>query len=76
MGHESNQHRRATHVPVGEDQSQHLEFTRNCATGFNHLYGNVFPEPETVICRFSWVHIDNYADNISSCKKNHVTDKT
>jgi tryptophanyl-tRNA synthetase len=42
----------ATHVPVGEDQSQHLEFTRNCATAFNHLHGHVFPEPQTLICKF------------------------
>jgi tryptophanyl-tRNA synthetase len=27
-----------THVPVGEDQAQHLEFTRDLAIGFNHLY--------------------------------------
>ncbi|KAF2666301.1 tryptophan-tRNA ligase [Microthyrium microscopicum] len=39
----------ATHVPVGEDQSQHLEFTRSCATGFNHLYGDVLTEPETIL---------------------------
>ncbi|CZR59305.1 related to mitochondrial tryptophanyl-tRNA synthetase [Phialocephala subalpina] len=30
---------RATHVPVGEDQSQHLEFARECVTNFNHTYG-------------------------------------
>jgi tryptophanyl-tRNA synthetase len=30
---------RATHVPVGEDQRQHLEFARECASGFNHTYG-------------------------------------
>ncbi|KAJ4304021.1 Tryptophan--tRNA ligase, mitochondrial [Collariella sp. IMI 366227] len=29
---------RATHVPVGEDQRQHLEFSRECATNFNHTY--------------------------------------
>ncbi|KAH7074742.1 tryptophanyl-tRNA synthetase [Paraphoma chrysanthemicola] len=28
-----------THVPVGEDQAQHLEFSRELANGFNHLYG-------------------------------------
>ncbi|KAK0710908.1 hypothetical protein B0H67DRAFT_539899 [Lasiosphaeris hirsuta] len=30
---------RATHVPVGEDQRQHLEFARECVTNFNHAYG-------------------------------------
>jgi tryptophanyl-tRNA synthetase len=29
-----------THVPVGEDQAQHLEFTRELAAGFNHLYAS------------------------------------
>ncbi|KAF2446553.1 Aminoacyl-tRNA synthetase, partial [Karstenula rhodostoma CBS 690.94] len=28
----------ATHVPVGEDQAQHLEFTRELAKSFNHVY--------------------------------------
>ncbi|KAL1911195.1 Tryptophan--tRNA ligase, mitochondrial [Sporothrix stenoceras] len=30
---------RATHVPVGEDQCQHLEFARECANSFNHVHG-------------------------------------
>lgn len=30
---------RATHVPVGEDQLQHIEFARNCAAQFNHTFG-------------------------------------
>ncbi|PSN71580.1 tryptophanyl-tRNA synthetase [Corynespora cassiicola Philippines] len=29
-----------THVPVGEDQAQHIEFTRSLARGFNDAYGN------------------------------------
>ncbi|MEI9942739.1 MAG: tryptophan--tRNA ligase [Chitinophagaceae bacterium] len=36
---------RATYVPVGKDQEQHLEMARNFANRFNHRYGNVFPEP-------------------------------
>ncbi|KAI9761203.1 MAG: Tryptophan--tRNA ligase, mitochondrial [Geoglossum simile] len=40
---------RATHVPVGEDQKQHLEFAREIASGFNHIYGNVLPLPKTVL---------------------------
>ncbi|KAJ5755288.1 hypothetical protein N7533_004831 [Penicillium manginii] len=40
---------RATHVPVGEDQRQHLEFSRYTANSFNHLYGNIFPIPEAHI---------------------------
>ncbi|KAJ9221621.1 hypothetical protein DTO027B5_2756 [Paecilomyces variotii] len=40
---------RATHVPVGEDQKQHIEFTRYTANSFNHLYGPIFPSPEPLI---------------------------
>ncbi|RDW70196.1 tryptophanyl-tRNA synthetase [Coleophoma crateriformis] len=39
---------RATHVPVGEDQSQHLEFARECVTNFNHAYGPHLVEPTTI----------------------------
>ncbi|KAI0883464.1 tryptophanyl-tRNA synthetase [Annulohypoxylon maeteangense] len=39
---------RATHVPVGEDQRQHLEFARECATNFNHTFSNILVPPETV----------------------------
>ena len=36
---------RASLVPVGKDQEQHLEMSRNFANRFNHRYGDVFPEP-------------------------------
>ncbi|QPM88863.1 tryptophan--tRNA ligase [Pseudooceanicola algae] len=39
-----------THVPVGEDQKQHVELTRDIAAKFNHDYGvNFFPMTEPVI---------------------------
>jgi tryptophanyl-tRNA synthetase len=37
---------RASLVPVGKDQEQHLEMSRNFAKRFNHRYGEVFPEPQ------------------------------
>lgn len=37
---------RAKYVPVGKDQEQHLEMTRNFAQRFNHRYGELFPEPQ------------------------------
>ena len=41
---------KATHVPVGDDQKQHLELTRDIATKFNSDYGvEVFPLPEPMI---------------------------
>ena len=36
---------RASLVPVGKDQEQHLEMVRNFGNRFNHRYGEVFPEP-------------------------------
>ncbi len=40
----------ATHVPVGEDQKQHLELTRDIAQKFNHDYGvEFFPVVEPLI---------------------------
>lgn len=33
-------------VPVGKDQLPHVELTRDIARRFNHLYGEVLPEPE------------------------------
>ncbi|HEX9449479.1 MAG TPA: tryptophan--tRNA ligase, partial [Dongiaceae bacterium] len=41
---------RATHVPVGEDQKQHLELARDIAQKFNNDYGvEFFPLPNPVI---------------------------
>ena len=41
---------KATHVPVGEDQKQHLELTRDIAQSFNSTYGvEFFPLPEPQI---------------------------
>jgi len=49
---------KATHVPVGEDQKQHLELARDIANSFNHNYkkqlkasgkSRVFPLPEPLI---------------------------
>lgn len=39
----------ANEVPVGEDQKQHLELTRDIATRFNNLYGDVLTLPEPYI---------------------------
>ncbi|WP_371168439.1 tryptophan--tRNA ligase [Aliiroseovarius sp. 2305UL8-7] len=41
----------ATHVPVGEDQKQHVELTRDIAAKFNHDFGaeDFFPLPEPII---------------------------
>jgi tryptophanyl-tRNA synthetase len=40
---------KADFVPVGEDQAPHVELTREIARRFNNFYGEVFPEPQTLL---------------------------
>jgi tryptophanyl-tRNA synthetase len=40
---------KADAVPVGEDQAAHIELAREIVRRFNHLYGEVFPEPQTLL---------------------------
>jgi tryptophanyl-tRNA synthetase len=40
---------RAGYVPVGEDQVQHIELSREIARKFNTRYGEVFPEPQPIL---------------------------
>jgi len=42
-------HYQADYVPVGKDQMQHLEITRDIATRFNNIYGDVFTIPEAYV---------------------------
>lgn len=40
---------KASKIPVGKDQTQHLEMARDIAARFNHLYGEHFVLPEAVV---------------------------
>jgi len=40
---------KADAVPVGEDQAAHVELTREIVRRFNNFYGEVFPEPKTLL---------------------------
>lgn len=42
---------KADYVPVGEDQLPHLELTREIARRFNHMYDEVFPEPDAILTK-------------------------
>ena len=42
---------KGTHVPVGEDQVQHVELTRNIARWFNNKYKKYFPEAKPVLTK-------------------------
>jgi tryptophanyl-tRNA synthetase len=41
-----------THVPVGDDQRQHLELAREIAERFNHRYGETFVVPEGMVPQY------------------------
>jgi tryptophanyl-tRNA synthetase len=40
---------RANAVPVGEDQAPHIELAREIVRRFNNFYGEIFPEPQTLL---------------------------
>lgn len=46
---------RAHLVPVGKDQAAHLELSREIARRFNHLFGEIFPEPQALISEITAV---------------------
>jgi len=66
----------ATHVPVGEDQKQHLELTRDIAAKFNHDYGvDFFPITEPVIEGVA-TRVMNLQDGTKKMSKSDPSDKT
>ncbi|QQK45491.1 putative aspartic-type endopeptidase opsB [Penicillium digitatum] len=65
---------RATHVPVGEDQRQHLEFARYTANSFNHLYGPIFPIPEALISPAK--RVMSLKEPTSKMSKSHADEKS
>ncbi|CEO58489.1 Putative Mitochondrial tryptophanyl-tRNA synthetase [Penicillium brasilianum] len=65
---------RATHVPVGEDQRQHLEFSRYTANSFNHLYGPIFPIPEAHISPAK--RVMSLKEPTSKMSKSHADEKS
>ncbi|PHH68249.1 hypothetical protein CDD82_695 [Ophiocordyceps australis] len=65
---------RATHVPVGQDQQQHLEFARECVTNFNNAYGPTLVPPQTIIppvCR-----IMSLTDPMCKMSKSHKSSRS
>ena len=44
---------KADKVPVGVDQAPHVELSREITRRFNNFYGNVFPEPKTLLTESS-----------------------
>ena len=67
---------KATHVPVGEDQRQHLELTRDVAKKFNHDYGvDYFPVPETLY-QGPGARIMSLRDGLAKMSKSDASDNS
>ena len=49
----------AEYVPLGEDQFQHIELTRNLATRFNHRYGEIFVVPVKTMEQVKFMGVEN-----------------
>ena len=67
---------RGTHVPVGEDQKQHLELTRDIAQSFNQAYDvEFFPLPEPQILG-SATRVMSLRDGASKMSKSDMSDNS
>jgi tryptophanyl-tRNA synthetase len=67
---------KATHVPVGEDQKQHLELARDIATKFNGDYGvELFPLPEPMVSTAA-PRIMSLRDATAKMSKSNPSDMT
>ncbi len=67
---------KATHVPVGEDQKQHLELARDIANKFNHDYGvEFFPVAEPLIFG-SATRVMSLKDGRSKMSKSDLSDNS
>ena len=66
---------RADLVPVGEDQVQHIELTRDIARRFNYLFGETFPLPEAYVTRGARImSLDNPARKMSKSEPKGAID--
>ena len=67
---------KATHVPVGEDQKQHLELTRDIAAAFNSMFDSeFFPQPKPQI-QATAARVMSLRDGNSKMSKSDISDAT
>ena len=62
-------------VPVGDDQRQHLEMTRDLAERFNNRYGDVLPVPDALIPPTS-ARVMSLTEPTNKMSKSHPNDKS
>lgn len=64
---------RADAVPVGDDQIQHLELTRDLARKFNNAFGEYFPEPEALLTQTPRIMGLDGKAKMSKSLNNHIS---
>lgn len=62
----------AEFVPVGKDQAQHLEFTRDVASRFNNKMGETFVIPETVLQEETMLIPGTDGHKMSKSRENYI----
>ena len=62
-------------VPVGDDQRQHLEMTRDLAERFNNRFGDIFPVPDALIPPTS-ARVMSLTDPTAKMSKSHTAEKS
>jgi tryptophanyl-tRNA synthetase len=63
---------KATVVPVGDDQVQHLELARETVRRFNHRFGKVFPEPQPELSKAARIMGTDGLTKMSKSKGNTI----
>lgn len=63
---------RAGFVPVGEDQVQHIELSREVARKYNDKYGNYFPEPQAILSMAPKILGVDGASKMSKSMNNYI----
>jgi tryptophanyl-tRNA synthetase len=66
---------RANLVPIGDDQKQHLEMTRDLAERFNNRYSEVFPIPDALIPETS-ARVMAFTDPLSKMSKSDPNERS
>ncbi|XP_029155537.1 uncharacterized protein LOC114928480 [Nylanderia fulva] len=62
---------KATHVPVGQDQAQHIQLAQDLAQIFNRKFGQTFPIPHTLISDGPSQRIKSLRDPMKKMSKSH-----